>query len=108
MAQTLIEYATLSAAKALSSSDVGESFNYESIKNKQIIACNKFESDINFDEVTNENDIDLPSSGTNGQNIKLQVTFLKERSGRFDCVFMSSTRNNFVSRNNRNRNRNSF
>ena len=113
LAQSLVDYATLAASKALSQSDVGETFNYEkteyndngTIASQKIITCTKFEANIFDNNIIDEKDIILPKIGGNKQNIQLPLTFMKEQDGTFDCAFMSNTRNNFNAKNDINKGR---
>ena len=77
-------------------SNIGESFNYKNIEyddngtiiSTKYVSATKFEIDANSEE--------LPSCGTDNQFIVLPLTFVQEQNGTFDCVFMSSTTNNFI------------
>eukprot|EP01083_Nonionella_stella_P128801 390383_1 len=101
MTQSLVDFATLAASKALAESDVGETFNYET-DTKSIVAT-KFDAniiDFNDSKIADE-DIILPRCGNEEQTIELPLSFMREQDGMFDCAFMASLRNSFVSKQNR-------
>ncbi len=96
LSQSLIDYATLSASKALALSNIGESFNYKNTEygDNGTIISTKYVSATKFE--TNTKSDELPSCGNKNQNIVLPLTFIQGQNGTFDCVFMSSTVNNFI------------
>eukprot|EP01083_Nonionella_stella_P128803 390391_1 len=94
MTQSLVDFATLAASKALAESDVGETFNYETTDTKTIIAT-KF--DANIIDFNDSKDVILPKCGNEQQSIELPLSFMIEQDGVFDCAFMASSRNTFVS-----------
>eukprot|EP01083_Nonionella_stella_P117890 351749_1 len=106
LAASLVEYATLVASKALSESSPGESFNFESseyntdgsVYNKKTIIATKFKVDTNR---TDLDDIIRVKCGTGQQNIELPISVMTQGDGVFDCAFMSSARNHFISAQNR-------
>eukprot|EP01083_Nonionella_stella_P289770 986074_1 len=103
LTQAMVDYATLAASKALSRSDVGESFVYKSAQNNKAIMARKFDANIiDFtDETITEKDLILPQCGHMQQMIELPLPFMKQHDGLFDCVFMASSKANFVSKQNR-------
>jgi len=80
--QTLVDYATLSAAMALSLSNIGEVFLFESAQYAKVVLANKFLSDAN---------VESAGCGTELQSVSLPQTFLSEHSGEFDCVFIAAS-----------------
>eukprot|EP01083_Nonionella_stella_P301832 1037784_1 len=103
LAQHLVDFATLSASKALSKANVGETFNYETIHNNKIIFATKFDANmIDFNDTTIEHkDITLPKCGDEQQNFEIPLSFMKQQDGLFDCAFMASSNNHFVSKHTR-------
>jgi len=91
LSASLVDYATYAATTALAQSEVGESFNYEvveydvdgNIASSKTVEAVKFEADNST----------APSCG----DAELPETFTSDEEGVFDCAFMSSTTNNFIS-----------
>eukprot|EP01083_Nonionella_stella_P152013 486665_1 len=108
LAQSLVEYATMGASKALMQSAPGESFNYDeviynadgSVQYTKSIVATKFDANV-IDYNDSSIDIVLPKCGKPEQNIELPLSFMQQQDGEFDCAMMGSSRNNFLSRQNR-------
>ena len=105
LTESLVDYATLAASKALAQSEVGETFNFEAtefsdngtIISSKIVTALKFEADGKARAA--------PLCGSRKESIRLPATFMVERDGTFDCAFMASSRNNFVSKEDQNVNK---
>eukprot|EP01083_Nonionella_stella_P011536 32733_1 len=105
LAAALVEYATLMSSKALGKSSPGESFHFEtseynedgSIYNKKTITATKFKAS----NRTDLDDIIHAKCGAGQQSIQLPPSLMTQGDGVFDCAFMSSARNHFISAQNR-------
>eukprot|EP01083_Nonionella_stella_P011537 32734_1 len=105
LAAALVEYATLMSSKALGKSSPGESFHFEtseynedgSIYNKKTITATKFKAS----NRTDLDDIIHAKCGAGQQSIQLPPSLMTQGDGVFDCAFMSSSRDNFASAQNR-------
>ena len=99
MTDALIDYSLLLTAKALSESNAGGTFNYvsaeENIEHTKIVSATRYESNVNVINTNNTNS-SSPSCGYQDESISLPATFNRDYNGTFDCVFMSSTQNNFI------------
>ena len=92
----MVEYATLAASAALAQSEIEETFSFElteydddgTIVNSKVVNAVKF--------VAGDSANSVPLCGSSEQNMELPRPFLMAQEGTFDCVFMASSRNNFV------------
>eukprot|EP01083_Nonionella_stella_P181074 647458_1 len=97
LAQELVEASALAAVKALSVSDVGVSFSYQTgtLASKKVIVATKLDTNVIDYSYTSE--IELPKCGSTEQNIALPLSFMQQQDGMVDCAFMTSTSSNFIS-----------
>lgn len=95
LSESLVDYATFAASTALAQSEIGETFNYETyeydengtVTSSKVVEAVKFEADNASTSTPSCGDAELPE------------TFMTDADGTFDCAFMSSTTNNFITLN---------
>ena len=98
LTESLVDFATLAASKALALSEIGETFNYEEIQydDNDTVTKSKVVTALKFAAYGREST--PPICGSRARGIELPLTFMTDNLGIFDCAVMSASLNNFIPR----------
>ena len=96
LSESLVDFATFAASKALALSEIGETFNYEEIQydddgtviKSKVVSALKFAA---YNWTTTP-----PICGSRTRGIELPLTFMTDNVGTFDCAVLWSSLDNFI------------